>query len=438
MNDHGRKSPSETMIAAAKEKTFECHVRSRSAPNGSVTVVHLRAASPEEVIQQLLKQGFIVVSVKIVTGMGDYLRSAFGLDTPGGLRAFSFMNRVSSAELIFFGTQLATLVKAGIPLLRSLEIIWKGNANPAFREALEKLRKRISEGSSFTGALRESPDIFPWIWANLVEVGETTGKLPECLTEIVHYQESANRIKGKVVTALFYPGILAVAVTAALTFLMVFIVPKFAEIFREQKMTLPAITKVVIAMSAVMRSQFPLVVAGVVAGVIAIFQLKKTPQFRASLDLFALNVPIFGELSLKVAVVRFSRALGTLLCSGVPILQALEISGKLVDNKYLENQIGIVAKAVKGGQGLGVQLEQRKVFPVFMTQLLSTGEESGQLENFLNLIATYYEESVDTFLSRLAVLLEPVMLIFMGSVIGVIVISMFLPIVQMSTSVGQA
>ncbi len=435
MSEPALKSDIGTLLPPGKEKPFECHVRSRAVPNGPVTVLHMKAVSMEEVIQRLLKQGFIVVSVKPVKEMGDYLRSAFGGQTKGqGLRgSFSFMNRVSTRELIFFGVQLGTLIKAGIPLLRSLEIVWKGNANPYFRDVLQQLRKRISEGSSFTAALRESSDVFPWIWINLVEVGETTGKLPECLEEIAHYQESASRIQGKVVTAFFYPGILTLAVTGAMAFLMVFIVPKFASIFATQNMPLPILTKVVVGISNVIRHQAPFVLCVAIGIVVALVYLKKSPKYRVSLDLYFLSMPIFGNLAIQVAVVRFSRSLGTLLRSGVQILQALEISGKLVDNSYLEGQIKQVAQAVKSGQGLGAQLESKKVFPVFMTQLLSTGEESGQLENFLILIANYYEEAVDTFLARLTVLLEPVLLVFMGGVIGTVVISMFLPIIQLST-----
>jgi type IV pilus assembly protein PilC len=160
------------------------------------------------------------------------------------------------------------------------------------------------------------------------------------------------------------------------------------------------------------------------------------PKVRIGFDMMSLGAPIFGVILTQVAVVRFSRSLGTMLRSGVPILQALEISGRLVENEYLEFGIKQVATAIKGGQGLGSQLEARKIFPVFMTQLLSVGEESGQLEKFLSLLANYYEDRVDTFLARLTVLLEPFLLIFMGAVIGTVVVSMFLPIIELSTHGG--
>ncbi len=432
MSDPLPKADVGTPFPPKKQQFFECNVRSRSTPGGPVSILQMSGASVEDVIQQLLKQGFIVVSVKPMKGSRDHLQKAlsFGSGAPRG--SFFFMKKVSVRELIFFGVQLGTLIKAGIPLLRSLEIVGKGTSNPYFRDVLQRLTKRISEGSSFAVALRECSDVFPWIWVNLVEVGETTGKLPECLEEISRYQEAAARIQGKIITAFFYPGILSLAVTGALTFLMLFIVPKFAAIFAEQNAELPTLTRIVVTISNLLRFQAPLLLLFIFGIAVAFFFLKKNPKSRLLIDHYFLGTPLFGELSLQVAVVRFSRSLGTLLRSGIQILQALEISGRLVENSYLEAHIKQVAQAVKGGQGLGLQLEARKIFPVFMTQLLSTGEETGQMENFLAIIANYYEETVDRFLARLTVLLEPILLIFMGGVIGTVVISMFLPIIELS------
>ena len=350
--------------------------------------------------------------------------------------SFSLFQRVTTREVIFFAVQLSTLLKAGIPILRSLEIIERGIVNPLFLRVIINLRKKISGGGAFSKALRDYPNVFPWIWASLVEVGEATGKLPDCLEEIAHYQESTARIKQKVVTAFFYPGVLTVAVIAALTFLMLFIIPKFSEIFIAQKMTLPLITQIVIGISDIFRKQF-VWVAGLVALALAfIIYTKKIPAIKISYDRMALGMPVFGPILMQVSVVRFTRSLGTLLRSGVQILQALEICGRLVDNRFIESGVKQVAQQVKSGQGLGSQLEARKIFPVFMTQLVTVGEESGQLDRFLDLLANYYEEQVDTFLARLTTLMEPVLLVFMGAVIGTIVISMFLPIIDLSTKGG--
>ena len=299
------------------------------------------------------------------------------------------------------------------------------------------MRKRVSEGGSFSSALRHYPKVFPWIWVNLVEVGEATGKLPECLEEVAHYQEAAARMAGKVVTAFFYPGILAVAVTGALTFLLVAIIPKFSTIFSEHHMQLPALTRAVVAVSDVVRTRFPWVAGFGVAAVIAFVWTSKVRSVKLVYDQIVLKIPIMGDILMQVSVIRFTRSLGTLLRAGVQILQSLEISGRLVGNVFIEAGITRVAEAVRSGQGLGVQLESRKIFPVFMTQLVAVGEESGQLDRFLSLLSDYYEEQVDTFLARLTTLLEPIMLVFMGSVIGTIVISMFLPIIDLSTGKGM-
>ena len=439
MNEHVAGSP---QPAKSKEPDliFECHVRLRDQPDQAKTLT-LEAPNKEAAIQKLLAQGYMVIDVreqgKKKSGLQDILSKQFSPSTKGsGEASFSLSNRVSTREVIFFAVQLSTLLKAGIPLLRSLEIIEKGIANAFFRQVLTNLHKKISGGGTFSNALRSFPHVFPWIWVNLVEVGEATGKLPACLEEIAHYQESAARIKTKVITAFFYPGVLTAAVIAALTFLLLFIVPKFAAIFAAQNMQLPVLTKIVIGISNILKIHFLWVAGIVAAAVIAFVYTRKVPSIKITYDKMALGAPLFGPILMQVAVVRFTRSLGTLLRAGVQILQALDIAGRLVENLFIEEGIKRVAQQVRSGQGLGGQLEARKIFPVFMTQLITVGEESGQLDRFLDLLSNYYEDQVDTFLTRLTTLLEPFLLVFMGGVIGTIVVSMFLPIIQLSTSSG--
>lgn len=425
-----------------QEQVFECHVRPRDFPGQSKHMT-LRARSKEEATQKLLERGFLVVSVRLQEKAQENLSrmfaagvQAFKQGSRGG--GFSLFPHVTVREIIFFGVQLSTLLKAAVPLIRSLEIICRGVTNVYFQKVIRDILKTVSDGAPFSHALKRHPKVFPWIWVNLVEVGEATGKLPECLEEIGHYQESAERVKSKVTTAFFYPGILTVAVIGALTFLLLFVVPKFSEIFRVQKMELPFLTQVVVSISDVLRQQFPVVALLAILAAIGIAYTRKLPGFKLAYDTVILRAPVFGTILMQVSVVRFTRSLGTMMRSGVPILQALEISGRLVENRFIESGIKHVAQAVKGGQGLGVQLEARGIFPVFMTQLLSVGEESGQLEMFLDLLARYYEDQVDTFLVRLSTLIEPFLLIFMGAVIGTVVVSMFLPIIELSTRGGAA
>lgn len=421
--------------------SFDCRVCSRDLP-GEAKVVTLEAPDEDAATQKLLAQGYVVIDVWEsgkkkggVKNIFSALNSSLGKESGGG--SFSIFNTVSGRECIFFAVQLATLLKAGIPLLRALEIIQKGISNAFFKTVLQHMRKRVSEGGSFSSALRNYPKVFPWIWVNMTEVGEATGKMPECLEEIAHYQEAAARMSGKVITAFFYPGILLCAVIGALTFLLLLIVPKFSAIFSEHNMQLPALTQAVVTVSDVLRTRFPWVAGIGVVTVIAFVWTSKVRSIKLVYDQIVLKIPIMGDILMQVAVIRFTRSLGTLLRAGVQILQSLEISGRLVGNAFIEAGITRVAEQVRGGQGLGVQLEARKIFPVFMTQLIAVGEESGQLDRFLALLSDYYEEQVDTFLTRLTTLLEPIMLIFMGVVIGTIVIAMFLPIIDLSTGKGM-
>jgi len=422
------------------EILFDCQVRSRDLP-GQAKFLTLGALTKEAAVQKLIAQGYVVIDVqeqgKKKSGFGRFFsKQPSASDKASKKVTASFFDRVAMRETIFFGIQLSTLLKAGIPLLRALEIVQRGMGNAYFQKVIQHMRKRITEGGTFSAALRIYSRVFPWIWANLVEVGEATGKLPDCIEEIVHYQESSSRIKSKVITAFFYPGILTAAVIGALTFLLLYIVPKFAAIFASQGLTLPILTQIVVSASNVMRLHFLWVASIVTAGVITLIYTSKMPPIKLSYDRMALHAPLFGPILLQVAVVRFARSLGTLLRAGVQILQALEIAGRLVENKFLEEGIKKVSQQVRGGQGLGFQLEARRIFPVFVTQLIAIGEESGQLDRFLDLLSDYYEEQVDAFLARLTTLLEPILLIFMGGVIGTIVISMFLPIVELSTRAG--
>lgn len=424
-----------------RQRVFESKVRLRDAPD-QIKEIRAEASSKEEAVQQLIAQGFLVITVRETAGeekvhWRDSLFAFRGRPKPEGKTAKSFLaglEKVTTRDLIFFAIQLSTLLKAGIPLIRSLEIIRKGTKNARLYATIQDIVKRISGGTSLTLAIKRYPGIFPWVWINLVEVGESTGRLPQCLEEVSRYQEFAARMKAKVITAFFYPGILVCAVVSALTFLLVFIVPKFEEIFKAQKMTLPVITQIVIQASSVIRNQAWVLLLLFVPGIVLIFLIKRFPMARVRFDLFCLSAPIFGSLMLQVSAVRFARGVSTLLKSGVPVLEALEIGGRLTENTYLIQQIKKVAKAVKGGQGLGVQLEVNKVFPVFMTQLISVGEETGQIDKFLDIISVFYEERVDAFLQRLSTAIEPLLLVFMGIIIGTVVISMFLPIVELSTS----
>ncbi|OGW81581.1 MAG: hypothetical protein A3G33_02075 [Omnitrophica bacterium RIFCSPLOWO2_12_FULL_44_17] len=435
------------------KKQFECRVRDRDNST-QVKNITVDANSKEDAIAKLQADGYLIVSVEESKASFSYFgfgnrsqvdelekgdsesneQSAFGKTKK---KKSNFLTplfyHVSTRDLISFAVQLSALLKAGIPLIRSIEIIQKGSNNLYLKDILKACIKNLSMGLSLSYALSEYPKVFPPIWQNLIEVGEMGGNLPQVLSEIAGYQESAAKLKSRVISAFFYPIVLSVLATAALSFLLLKIVPKFADIFKSQNMVLPPLTQFVVLASEILRKYTVAVALGVASIIASFVMVGKTSKGKFILDLIKLRIPIVGALNLEVAVARFCRGFTTLIRSGVPILQSLTIGGKLVENSVLEALILSAREGVRGGHGLGGQLESKRTFPVFMTQLISIGEEAGEMDRFLEVVAKYYEERVDTLLQRLATAVEPVMLVIMGAIIGVIVVSMFMPILDLST-----
>lgn len=420
---------------------FECKVRSRQNP-GEVENILIESSDTEDALARLQRDGYFVVSIKEKAGsqsLENQIQS-LGLQVKGYSklnRVLAFGKAASTRELIFFAVQLATLLKAGVALLRALQILERGTVNVRFQAAIKAMAVTISEGRTLADALAQQSQLFPWMWKSLVEVGEMSGTLPQVLEEIARYQEASERIKGKVISAMFYPAILLLVAGGAVTFLLIKIVPKFKEIFEAQGMTLPPLTQLVVFVSDVIRHQFVFVVAIITAVVFFVRYLLKTKNGRFVLHRAFLNMPVFGEMIMQVVVVRFSRGMSTLIKAGIPLLKGLETSAALAGNAYVEARLLEVHQSVSQGHGLGAMLEAKKVFPVFMTQLVTVGEETGEVESFFTLLSDYYEEMVNQFLARITVIIEPVMLVFMAGIIGVIVIAMFMPIIELSTGAGM-
>ncbi len=415
-------------------RKFECRVRSRGNPQ-DIEVIHIEAADKEEAVSRLQRDGNLVVSVREPNASNRAVKHSIqkilfeSKRQTGG----SLFNSVTTRELIFFAVQLSTLLKAGIALVRALEILQKGTANPYFSSAIKQMAQFVSEGHSLAEAIKKYPKIFPWLWMTLVDVGEMSGTLPDVLEEVGQYQEASERVKSKVISALFYPAVLFFIAGGAVLFLMMVIIPKFKAIFESQHLTLPVITQIVLTISLILKNYF-LIVAGLVIMSIFIFRAyAKSPLGKVATARSMLKMPVFGNMLMQVSVVRFCRGLSTLLKAGIPLLKGLETASVLTGNAYIQKQVDQARESVSQGHGLGVQLEIRKAFPVFMTQLVSVGEETGEIAPFLKLLADYYEEQVSQLLARLSTLIEPIMLVFMAVIIGGIVISIFLPIVQLST-----
>jgi type IV pilus assembly protein PilC len=343
-----------------------------------------------------------------------------------------FKSRVKPKRLMVFTRQLATLIDAGLPLLRGLRILLKQEKTTGLREALTGMGESVEGGSTFSEALAQYPHTFDNLYVNMVRAGEAGGVLEEVLTRLAEFQEKAERIKAKIKSAMVYPVVVLVAALGILTFLMIFIIPRFAAIFEDLLggKPLPALTRAVIGFSDLIANRWYLIL-GVIFGSVFLFKvLRGTPQGEVALDNIKLKVPPFGGLFRKSAVARFARTLGTLMGSGVPVLQALSIVRDTAGNSVVSNAIQGVHDAVKEGDSMAQPMESCGVFPGMVVSMVDVGEETGALPEMLVRIADNYDEEVDTAVESMTSIIEPIMIVLLALIIGTIVIAMFVPLIS--------
>lgn len=346
--------------------------------------------------------------------------------------------KVKSKVLSTFTRQLATLIDAGLPLLRGLNVLSKAEKNVVLKRTLAQLSEAVEGGSTFSEAMAQHPKIFNKLYVNMVRAGEAGGVLDVTLNRLADFQEKAQKIKGKVTTAMVYPSVVMFAAVAILSFLMVVIVPKFKEIFTEllEGKPLPALTQFVMGVSNLVKNQFLLVFIVGVCLVIGLKMIAKTAKGRYLLDVLKINAPIVGPLIRKVGIARFTRTLGTLIASGVPILQALNIVRETSGNAVLANAVSLVHDSVKEGEKISQPLEASKVFPPMVVSMVDVGEETGALPDMLMKIADVYDEEVDNAVVAMTSLLEPIMIIFLAVIVGTIVIALFMPLISIIGSLS--
>ena len=341
--------------------------------------------------------------------------------------------RVKSKTLTTFTRQLATLVDAGLPLLRGLRVLEKQERNPTLKGIISDLALSIEGGSTFSEGLAQHPKVFNRLYVNMVKAGELGGVLEVVLNRLAEFMEKAQKIKGKVVAAMFYPVAVLIVATAILTVLMVYVVPKFEEVFAGmmEGRPLPAFTRLVLGISKSIKDHF-IITLGIVAAVVVAFLLAiRTKVGRRLFDKIKLKMPILGPVISKVAISRFTRTLGTLVSSGVPILQALTIVKDTAGNVIVANAVSAVHESVKEGETITAPLEASNVFPPMVISMVDVGEQTGALPEMLLKIADNYDEEVDNAVSAMTSLLEPVMIVFLAVIVGSIVIAMFLPLIDM-------
>lgn len=358
---------------------------------------------------------------------------------PGLSIPFLERKTIKGRTLMIFTRQLATLIDAGLPLLRGLTVLSKQEPDPVLRKTTIQLAESVQGGGTFSESLAGHPTIFNKLYVNMVKAGELGGVLELVLLRLAEFQEKAQKIKNKVVSAMFYPIIVLVIAIAIMAFLLVFIVPKFEAIFADMLggRPLPALTQFVIGASNFVKDNVLLIIGGLVVLAILYAVMSKTPKGAAVLDQIKLKAPLFGDLTRKSAISRFTRTLGTLVTSGVPILQALNITRETAGNAVIAGAISKVHDSVKEGESIVQPLEASGVFPPMVISMIDVGEETGQLPEMLLKIAEVYDDEVDNAVSGLTSLLEPIMIVFLAVVVGTIVIALFLPLISIISGMQQ-
>src|SRR5437588_5167739 len=347
--------------------------------------------------------------------------------------------KVKPKILMIFTRQLATLIDSGLPLLRSLNVLAKQERDPVLKKTIDKLAESVQGGSTFSESLAQYPYIFNDLYVNMVKAGEVGGVLELVLTRLAEFHEKAAKIKNKVAAAMVYPLIVMTMAIAIMGFLLVFIVPKFEAIFHDMlgDRPLPAITTFVITVSRFVQGHWLVLVALFFALVAGYKFANRTAKGKATLDRVKLRFPLFGDIIRKTAISRFSRTLGTLVTSGVPILQALNITRETASNMVIARAIGQVHESVKEGESIVQPLEASAAVPPMVVSMIDVGEETGQLPEMLLKIADVYDDEVNNSVAAMTAALEPIMIVFLAVVVGTIVIALFLPLISIIQGLQQ-
>jgi type IV pilus assembly protein PilC len=419
---------------------------------GEQTTGAVQASTDAEAIQILRGQGLYPTQVieegkgKLATPKGKSASKAKAKPAAAakGSAAAKTGGRIKPKILMIFTRQLATLIDSGLPLLRGLTVLSKQEPNPVLRATLNSLADSVQGGSTFSESLAQHPKIFNKLYVNMVKAGELGGVLELVLQRLAEYQEKANKLKNKIVSAMVYPVIVMFIAVAILVFLMLFIVPKFKDMFSEVgDADLPLISKIVFGFSEFMigrplflpNAVFLFIIVGI--GVFLFNLWGTTKGGRNAIDNLKLKLPIFGDIQRKSAVSRFSRTLGTLVTSGVPILQALNITRETAGNVVISAAIDKVYEAVKEGESIVTPLQATSVFPAMVISMVDVGEETGQLPEMLLKVAEVYDDEVDNAVTALTSILEPIMIVILALVVGAVVFALFLPLIKIISTMGN-
>lgn len=354
--------------------------------------------------------------------------SFFSLEIGGGGKK---KQKITERDVVIFTRQFSTMVDAGLPLVQCLEILGRQSDNKTFGDIIMDVKSNIEQGANLSDSMRRHPKVWDALYCNLVEAGEAGGILDTILSRLAAYIEKSLALKKKVKSAMVYPGAIVTVAFVVVAFLMIFVIPAFATMFESSGGELPGPTAIVMMVSNFFRDQWYVIIGGPILFGIIFKRVYATEKGKVEIDRFALKLPVFGMLIRKVSVAKFTRTLGTLLSSGVPLIDAMDICARTSGNKIVERAILNTIESIKEGETIAAPLSREDVFPPMVIQMIDVGESAGALDGMLIKIADFYDEEVDTAVEGLTALLEPMLMVFLGSVVGFIVVAMYLPIFKM-------
>jgi type IV pilus assembly protein PilC len=388
---------------------------------GTIQKGEISANNKDEVMALLRRQNIMPVNV---TAKPKELKLSFGAP------------KITDKDIVIFTRQLATMIDAGLPLVQCLEILGSQTENKALAKIIIQVRTDVESGATFADALKKHPKAFDNLYVNMVAAGEAGGILDTILGRLAAYMEKFAKIKRQIKSAMIYPSVILFVAVAVVALLMIVVVPMLSNMFAEMGGTLPLPTRIVIWISDFLWGGISIAVA-LVAVFVGVKQSRKTEAGLRVTDRFAMKVPVAGVLIRKVAVAKFTRTMGTLLTSGVPILEGLIIVAKTAGNKIIEEAIMVTRQSVSEGKTLAEPLSKSGVFPAMVNQMIAVGEATGALDNMLNKIADFYDEEVDAAVAALTSMLEPMLMIFLGTTVGFVIVAMYMPIFQMGAIAGK-
>jgi len=397
---------------------FRCRLAS---PNGEIVEGVYSAENEAHLRHEMEEKGLYVLSLQPKNAIGGI---ALRLPQRRG---------VNTREFLVFNQELATLLKAGMPLVQSLDLLRGRVTSPTFRTVLNDVHEKVRAGSALSDAFAAHGELFPRVYTASLLAGERSGNLDAVLRRYVEYTKIIATVKRKTVSALVYPAILVTLAIVLVGIIVLKVVPAFADFYSSFGADLPIATRVILRISEVLRSQFPLILFGLIAGVIAVVGWVRQPGQKARFDHLILNVPVLGQVARKFATSQMARTLATLLGGGLPLVNALDIAAKSIGNQFMAKQLDVVGTRVREGESFASALEARGEFPEVAVKMAEVGESTGALQDMLNTVADFYDEDISTSMERFITLVEPIMLVFMGIVIAGLLLALYMPLFQLSS-----